>query len=249
MRKHIIAVCDDDPAVCSQVKEFIEKNFQGGGKRLCLTFESCEALLCEAEEGTDFSVVILDIEWNGKERGIAAAARLRELSPQTRVIYLTGYTEKYVQQVFLFPSNLSGFLMKPVNPELLERNLKKALKGGAPGHFTFLLSGNRYSLNMDEIRFLESSGHRVRIFTGKETYEMWGKLDELEAQFPSFFVRCHKSYLVNLNWMRKLDVQHRFLLEDGREIPVSKSRYQEVRQAYFQNGRNAVFGKKEEAAP
>ena len=45
------------------------------------------------------------------------------------------------------------------------------------------------------------------------------------------FVRIHKSYLVNMDCIRRID-RKELLLENGTVLPVSKSKYSYVKEAF-----------------
>ncbi|MCI8511961.1 MAG: response regulator [Lachnospiraceae bacterium] len=79
------------------------------GRESCRMFADEEELFAELDEEQSFHVVILDIEWNGEEKGIRTAEKVMRMSPDTQILYLTGYTQKYVQKIFLSLSNLKGF--------------------------------------------------------------------------------------------------------------------------------------------
>ncbi|HIY52788.1 MAG TPA: LytTR family transcriptional regulator DNA-binding domain-containing protein, partial [Candidatus Agathobaculum merdavium] len=56
-----------------------------------------------------------------------------------------------------------------------------------------------------------------------------------EAQLPSYFLRCHQSYLVNMQQIRKLDTQnHVFLLGNNEEILISRRNYTHAKERYQQ---------------
>ena len=61
---------------------------------------------------------------------------------------------------------------------------------------------------------------------------MWKKLSEVEADFPEYFVRCHKSYLVNMRCIKNYEKQI-IRLVDGREIAVSRSKKNETEIKYY----------------
>ena len=50
-----------------------------------------------------------------------------------------------------------------------------------------------------------------------------GKLDEAGRQLEAGFVRCHKSYLVNLKYIARYTATQ-FIMMNGKIIPISRSR-------------------------
>jgi len=45
--------------------------------------------------------------------------------PKTKIVFVTGYPERYSQQIFLENTNLKGFIAKPINLDILTKSLKK----------------------------------------------------------------------------------------------------------------------------
>ena len=73
----------------------------------------------------------------------------------------------------------------------------------------------------------------MHIYCQKETLTYYEKLDCLENQLRSEFVRCHKSYLVNMKWVRRVDSKLVFLT-NGIEIPVSRNKMTETKDKVFE---------------
>lgn len=233
-------VCDDEAQVREQLQKAVEELIGVGSCDVCGDQES----LLRAVENNTYDVVIMDIEWNGEERGIHFAEMLKVQSPLTEVIYLTGYTQKYVQQVFFHPSNLCGFLMKPLEMEMLEKSLKKVeKKQDEKKHFRFIFQhkGITYSVDYGSILYVESRGRKLYIHTQKETIICFQKLNEAEKAFPQQFVRCHQSYLVNMDMICKIDKSHTVLLENEEILPISKLRYKQTRERFYQYLQGKAF--------
>lgn len=51
-------------------------------------------------------------------------------------------------------------------------------------------------------------------------------------QLPEYFIQCHKSYIVNMNEISRLE-RNGICLEQDIVVPVSKSRYGETKKQYF----------------
>jgi DNA-binding LytR/AlgR family response regulator len=99
----------------------------------------------------------------------------------------------------------------------------------------------------DEIAYCKASGDYVEIYLqDKKQILFSGNLKELENQLPSSFLRVHRSYLVNLDFIRSLNNNSRnnqvpstgggFLLLDGDlEVPVSRRIMPMVRSVINEN--------------
>ena len=77
-------------------------------------------------ENTDYDVVFTDIKMPGMD-GIEVAERIRERCPWTPVVVITGYgtTENEAKASVL---GVSGFIRKPLTPEIIENITLKALE-------------------------------------------------------------------------------------------------------------------------
>ena len=73
-------------------------------------------------------IAILDINMPGMD-GITLAARIKELCPETAVIFLTAYKEYAFDAYSVHPA---GYLLKPVSKETLEAEVDNAGKGARP---------------------------------------------------------------------------------------------------------------------
>lgn len=78
-----------------------------------------------------------------------------------------------------------------------------------------------------DILFFESVQRIVCMYTTTKAVEFYAKLGDIADTLPeSKFVRCHQSYVVNMDYVRQLDKTMRyFRLISGEEIAISKSYY------------------------
>lgn len=97
-------------------------------------------------------------------------------------------------------------------------------------HQSFFTVKNKSSLlriSFDEISFFESRQRLAIVHTARQTVEFYAKLSEVMNSLPpQDFVRCHQSYIVNLQKVSRLDKHNRcFILTSGLPIEISKSNY------------------------
>ncbi|QRR04319.1 LytTR family transcriptional regulator [Dyadobacter sandarakinus] len=90
--------------------------------------------------------------------------------------------------------------------------------------------GRTIFLTPDVITFLEGEGNYTFIYTntGKK-YLVSKTLKSLSEQLSSNFVRVHKSYLVNSDYVvERLDEDRLLKLSCGKEVMVSRRKIKEV---------------------
>ena len=81
-------------------------------------FTSCSAALEWAKENTA-DVAFLDISMRGMG-GLALAEKLLELHPKMKIVFCTGHSEYAVDA---FKIHVSGYLMKPITAEAVQREI------------------------------------------------------------------------------------------------------------------------------
>lgn len=228
-----IAVCDDNRGFLQTILR--QLNGLPMVERVSL-FDHQNLLLRAVTEGDSFDAVLLDIDLNCEENGIDVAEELYRLSPATKIIYVTGYNDRFSQHIFLRRSNLSGYLTKPVDGALLLANLQKAASAveTAPEPTLMLrVGGTMTAVPCGEILFIESLDHVIRVHTALETITAYDTLRSILPTLPAGFHQCHKSFIVNMRQIRRFQTTD-ILLKNGALVPVSRSRYAKTRDAYFQ---------------
>lgn len=215
-----LAVCDDDKYFLQALEAklrtfpFVEQ---------VATFSRAESLFAELAEGTGFDALLMDIDLGEEHTGLEYAGRLYRLAPHLPVIYVTGYNDRFCQWVLLSDANLAGYLTKPVDDAMLGRYLSKVLRSQAEArNLTFRQQGVLHCVCAERIIYVESRNHTVLIHTEETTYTVYEKLDDILARLPESFHQCHKSYLVNLRWIQRMEAG-RLLLRNGETVRVSRA--------------------------
>ena len=96
---------------------------------------------------------------------------------------------------------------------------------------SFLLRTREEKLRIPygRIDFFEAVNKKICIRVGKKEYDFYGSIENIAGETPGYFVRCHRSYIVNRNRIVALYRAENLLeLEDGTKIPVSRSYRKEL---------------------
>lgn len=227
-----IAVCDDNTLFLRDIEAQL--------REIPLvtevaSFSNYNAFLFSVEYGASYDVVIMDIDLGAKSTGMDIAEELYSLSPRTKIIFVTSFNDLFSQQIFLHQVNLSGFLTKPVDFNILDENIKKAFHNISSEEGPMLVIKQRgapISIPTNTIIHIESHAHIAEIHTATDTILTYEQLDKIFKRLPNSFYNCHKSFIINMQQVRRFQPKS-VLLKNGREIPVSRSKYSETKEAYF----------------
>lgn len=220
------AICDDENYfLVSLRKGLIQYAAKKGLVVHIAEFLSGEALL-NAE--FNFDILLMDIKLHGKS-GIDVVNQLHIEKKFFQVIFITSYQE-YAFQAF----NLDAihYLLKPVSTEKLYHALDKALKWAAQNDCkTIAISkwNSTQRIFIRDILYCEAIDHKIFIHTATKNYDYFGTLEALQKKLDKRFFRCHRSYIVNLNYVINKEKDMATVV-GGDKILVSRRRQQEFAQ-------------------
>ena len=100
----------------------------------------------------------------------------------------------------------------------------------------FILESKKNTLRIaySDILYVMSDKRKAIIYQPNgRTDSLYCKLDEMEQQLDDRFKRCHQSYLINVQYIRGIDVDG-FLMIDDIFIPISQKKYWASKRRYIQ---------------
>ena len=87
----------------------------------------------------------------------------------------------------------------------------------------FILLNDRTKVYVSELMYIKSDDHYLNIFLqDSKSVFVRGSLKDMNRELPPNFKRCHRSYIVNQNYISKIESSV-IILVDGSSIPISKS--------------------------
>jgi len=223
-----IVLFDDNQHNLAELRKQVERQFPQGTPYTILEASSYDELMRILATSASVDILITDIVTpEGEPSGIEVVQRLFPPESGTQVIYTSGYLEQATE---VYQTNHLYFLLKPIDPAKLRDALAKAtsaLTHRVPKMLRIKVGRRDQLVNVATITYLESSLHKVTVHTRVRDFETYARLDELQAQLPTSFSRCHRSYLVNLSCVSSLD-ESVLTLHDGTTLPVSRRRMRQV---------------------
>ena len=222
------AICDDSQEDIKYIEKLIrEWNKQTGYQIRIDRFPSGEAFLFAYEDDPGVDVLFLDIEMK-ELSGIELAQKLRELGSRVQIVFVTGYME-YIAQGY--DVEALHYLLKPVTEEKLRGVLDRAMERlkNRERELVITMSEGIIRIPLTEIRYLEVLGNYVTIH-GRESYSVKRTLSQLEELLDERFYRIHRSYIVNLQLVRKC-TRTEVILKDDTALPLSRRNYEGLNRA------------------
>nr|WP_279282911.1 LytTR family DNA-binding domain-containing protein [Clostridium senegalense] len=80
------------------------------------------------------------------------------------------------------------------------------------------------NIDYDEILFFETSHnmHKIILHGAKRQIEFYGKLKDMEKELSEDFYRCHKSFIVNKNYIKEIDTKEKLIhLKNGERCLIA----------------------------
>lgn len=227
-----IAVVEDEKVIREHIISLIQKQVPNCHVE---SFATGEELL---STGRRFDIVFLDIQMEGIN-GIETARCLREKQEETILIFVTGIREYVFEALDLYAFH---YLLKPVEEQKFLEVFQKAAREAEKKKekkWLFIRTKN-VTLDQEEILYIESRGKKVEIHTAgaKGSLEFYATMDELELQLSENFYRCHRAYIVNMDYVTEYD-NGSITLTNGDIVYLAKKKYGEFARTYMwhlQNG-------------
>ena len=226
-----IAVCDDDKKDISILKELIEAYDAENNIGFSVSeYESGSELMRAVSNGEDMDIIFLDINMEDMD-GLSAAKKVRKVMEDVPIVLVTAFMNyaldgyKVRASRFLIKDDLDKTFTECMDDICGEIRKKSKV-------IAFSCVEGEMRLKASDIILIETSGHKNIIRFQNQTYQIYEKLDALEEQLRGYgFLRTHNSFLVNMTHIRGIN-SYVLTLDNGRQIPVPKARYKQVRREY-----------------
>lgn len=221
-----IAICDDQMQICDMFHRKVSECFFKRDIDIRIHKFTTGKALVEAE--VVFDILLLDIELE-KENGLEIASAY-PTKRETRIIFITSHIEEMKNG---YKAKVFRFLTKPVEQSELEEALIDAVKDIEKDKRLIVTNEEgEHVIRASEIVYFESHQRS----TGIRTMNGYGKIstyfeEMVEELSMTQFYRTHKSFVVNMNYIRKIDKQVLFLKTDD-QIKLSRLKQKDFKEKF-----------------
>ena len=227
-----IAICDDIPQQCEQVRTAVSK-FYSGNTPVNFTICSNGNQLVEHCNNPDitFDVIFLDVLMPGIN-GLETAQMIRLADESVPIVFVTS-ADHYAAQGY--DVDAVSYLLKPVNEQDIRKVLTKIEKRRSlkPDKTVDILSdGKRIRIPIETIKYVEKVGRKVLIHRFGDSPIMSNQpMREITAPLSKErgFTACFQSNYINLRLVDTIDqTRRKAKMKDEKEIEISRERMRDV---------------------
>ncbi len=224
--KSKILIVEDEPIIASDIEMILEDL----GYKVTGVEDNAEDAI-ESLETNPPDLVLLDINIEGDVDGVMLAEDINEKF-HIPFVFLTSNADKLtINRVKR--TNPAGFIVKPFSEKDLQSNIEIALFSRkdnqskteeALSDFFVKDGGSLVRVKINELMFAKADDNYTRLYTLGKSYILSSTMKKIEDKLPSNFIRIHRSYIINTNFIDK--IKEGYLYVGKHQLPIGR-RFQE----------------------
>lgn len=213
-----LLIADDDVLIADQLLHFAHKL----GAEAKVVPDGAQALAALKADPPD--ALVLDLHMPG----LTGPELLAAIGDRVPAIIVSGDASFAVES---YRFRVLDYLLKPISFDVFARAVRKVESAEAPSagndHIVFVRSGTEIArVDLREVRFVKSESNYVRFTLAEKEITTLMNMRDLELKLPSSFIRVHRSFIVNMDHVDRLDSND---IKIGRAlVPVSDSYREEL---------------------
>lgn len=225
-----IALCDDEEEQVKLLRRILtswsaDKPFVVNIKE----YDCAESFLFDYSD-TPCDLLLLDIEMKNLN-GMELAHKLRDRSDMLPIIFITGYGD-YISEGY--DVEALHYLLKPIDKHRLFNVLDKYISRRDSRSNELLVEADEQTLHIsaENIMYLEAFGRKTELHMSDKSV-VKSNMSIGTFQKKDLFLICHRSYLVNLRYVKSIG-KTALYLDDGEQIPLSRRLYNDVNKKFIE---------------
>ena len=208
-------ICDDNLNLLQKLSSTLENIFTKYNYDASVSFQTDNVdSLLQYVDTNKFDVLFLDINLKSNKTGLEVAEMISKKNKDIYLIFTTGHLE-YAMLAYKFKT--FDYIAKPFTTERLEDTVVRLFEDihGLPTKYLKIDNKNTI-IDENEIEYIKRDGMKVVFHTSFNDYDTYSSFNKLQNSLPNNFIRCHKSFVVNINKIKNVDfVENRVYFENN----------------------------------
>jgi DNA-binding LytR/AlgR family response regulator len=226
-----IGICDTDLIFIENLQGIIKEYFNEQIVKYSITtYNLANDLLNSNLEEFDlfFLESVLDQDYDG----IELAKRIRKRNQYAEIVFITYHLDK---AYLAFEVNAFRYLPKPLEKDGFINTLELFLKNRKDKYSKLIIlnQGQKFiNIPYSKIIYFETFDRKLKVITTNRTYIVDNKINEIEQRLEDCeFFRIHKSYLINLAYVKEHD-RFKVTLLNGDVAYISRLKTKQFKEKY-----------------
>lgn len=199
-----VVLCDDNLNTLERLEKMLENIFIQNSYDADIVFSSSNVSeILDFVDRNRVDVLFLDINLKSSVTGLDIAKKVRERNKNLYLIFTTAHLE-YVLLAYKYKT--FDFLAKPITLSRLEDTIKRLFDDieGLPKRYIKIDNKNTI-IDENVIEFIKRDGMKLVFHSDSKDYEAYSSFNKIQTNLPNNFVRCHKSFIANINLIKDVD--------------------------------------------
>ncbi len=229
-----IVIVEDEPLVQQRIERLSRELLEDYDPKFHCFTDIDDAQFFLAENTVD--LVLLDLNLMGRNGFELLKANV---AAGYHTVVISAYDDKAIEA---FEYGVLDFIAKPFTKERLEKAMTRFLDSAQRSYYgcrylSVKKAGAIELIEIADISYIQAEGHYslLHLTSNDLATNLHAKnIEKIMQLLPDNFVRVHRSYIVNMNLVKKLIIEegsrYKLTLTTGQQVPVGRTKYQDVKQ-------------------
>ena len=198
------ALIDDDKKLLIDFYKMLKSIFIKHDLDAKVVFYSTNVVaLLDYVKDSKVDVLFLDIDLKSNLSGLEIAEIVRKSNRDCYIIFETAHLE---YGLIAYKYKTFDFICKPVTSQRLEECVLRLFEDVSELKKKFIRIDNKNTIISEtDITYIKKDGMKLIFHTETRDYEIYSSFQKIQNSLPQNFVRCHKSFIANINNITKVE--------------------------------------------
>ena len=225
-----LVFCETDPEIFSELSVFLRKYDSLNVKGF---MNPAEFVQYVDFHGFELDILLCNILMDNYN-GIRLMHTVHKSLPNIQIVFVSQYKELVFDA---YAVRHVAFIPVPISPKYFHRAMLMAIANAQESksrrYLNLTSKGLLTRIDIANILYLESNLRILHVHTFEDHLESNRQLETVKSILDDRFVHCHKSFIVNMDYIIKIDMSAMcIVLKNDHAVPISSRRATLTRTAF-----------------
>lgn len=216
-------LCDDSHPILTRLSKMLESIFIRHNIDASIGLATTSlSVLFDYIETNNVDVLILDINLKTDISGCDVADIIRKKNKSVYIIFCTGHLE---YALLAYKYKTFDYLSKPITQERLEETILRLVDDISSSPADFIKVNKNTVVKLNNVNYIKKDGMKLVFYTPNENHTVYSSFNQISTCLPGNFLRCHKSYIINVDHISNFNMKNNTILLDNNEICPVGAKY------------------------